>query len=347
MTAAPLVTVICVNFQGLRVLPACLTSLRRQTCPPQRVIVVDNASTDGSRELVRHDFPEVELLESSSNLGFGAGNNLALDRAATPYVLLVNNDAVLADDCLAELVRTIELDPFAGAVAAKVLLQADPAAPLRIDAAGLEICADGLALGRGRFADPAALDEPTEVFFPSGCCGLYRREMLDDLRLEGEIFDEDFFAYAEDTDLGWRAQLAGWKTLYAPRAICYHRHSATTGSVHPRKVFLVERNRVWVAFKNFPTWLLLWGLGYTAARYFWQAWATLAGRGRAGEFRRQNGALTLLGTLLLADAAALWGLPGLVRKRWLIRCQRRLTCRQIRAVLQRFGLRARDVALRD
>ena len=344
MSQPPLVTAVCVTWHGRHVLPALLDSLRRQTCRSLRVIVVDNASTDGSRELLRRDFPEVELLQSPVNLGFGAANNLALRRVDSPYVLLVNDDADLDPDCLAQLVRNLELDPFVGAVAPRIVLRDDPD---RIDAAGLAVCPDGLALGRGRGQPADRFAQPDEVFFTSGCCALYRRKMLDDLRIGDETFDNDFFAYAEDTDLGWRARLAGWKALYAPAALCRHCHSASTGSVHPRKAFWVERNRIWVAVKNFPLWLLAWGLAFTLERYFWQTWATLAGQGRPGQFRRQYGALRLAWILLSAHAAALWGLPRMIPKRLALRRKRRLTPRQILDLLSRFSLSARQVALSD
>jgi GT2 family glycosyltransferase len=338
------VTVICLNYKGEKVLPACLESLRRQTYPNVHVIVVENASGDRSGEIVRRDFPEVELLENARNLGFGGGNNVGLAHAKTPYILMLNNDTELDPECLARMVERLESDPQVGSVASKILLKFND---LRIDAAGIEICPDGLALGRGRWEPQEALTEPAEIFFVSDCCGLYRREMVEDIKIHGEIYDEDFFAYADETDLGWRAQLAGWRSLYEPQAICYHCHSASTGSVHPLKVYWVERNRIWVGVKSFPLWLLAYGFGYMVVRYFWQALGVFAGKGRAGEFRKEYSAARLAWILVKAWLGALWGLPRMLPKRWAIRHKRRIGHRAIGQLIKRFGISAKSVSLRD
>ena len=111
------------------------------------------------------------------------------------------------------------------------------------------VCPDGLSIGRGRLEKGDRYDEEVEVFFASDCACLYRREMLEDIGL----YDEDFFAYADETDMGWRARLAGWKCIYNPKAIVYHCHSASCrGNTLLLKPSLVERNRIWVAIKNFP-----------------------------------------------------------------------------------------------
>ncbi len=341
---APAVTVLCLNYNGEKVIADCLSSLRRQTWPAVQVLVVDNASADLSVELIRRDFPEVELVVNGRNLGFGGGNNVGLARVRTPYVLLLNNDTELEPDCIERMVRAAEADSSIGAVASKILLKYND---LRIDAAGIEICPDGLALGRGRWLPRESLSEPAEVFFVSDCCGLYRMSMVESVKVRGEIYDEDFFAYADETDLGWRARLKGWKSVYEPGAICYHCHSASTGSVHPRKVFWVERNRIWVGIKSFPLWLLAWGCCYMVARYFWQSWGVFAGKGRAGEFRKQYSAARLALVLVKAWLAAIVGLPRMLRKRWVIRRGRTIGGRQVRQLLKRFGISAREVSLRD
>ncbi|NIA21007.1 MAG: glycosyltransferase [Anaerolineaceae bacterium] len=347
---APGVTVICLNYKGQEVLPACLESLRKQSYPNVQVIVVENAGGDRSAEIVRQRFPEVELIENDENLGFGGGNNVGLAAVRTPLVMMLNNDTELDPDCIAEMVRVMESDVECGSVASKILLKFND---LRIDAAGIEICPDGLALGRGRWREKEELSEEAEVFFVSDCCGLYRMAMVESIRLPGfgrqgwEIYDEDFFAYADETDLGWRARLAGWKSLYAPQAVCYHCHSASTGSVHPQKVYWVERNRIWVAVKSFPLWLLGWGALYMVARYWWQAWGVFSGKGRAGEFRKEYSAGRLALVLVKAWLGAFAGLPKMLRKRRAIGRRRRIGHGQIRSLLKRFGIPARSVALRD
>lgn len=338
------VTVLCLNYNGEKVIGDCLQSLRQQTWPNVQVLVVDNASQDAGVWLIRRDFPEVTLLVNERNLGYGGGNNVGLAQVRTPYVLLLNNDTALDPQCIERMVLAAEADPAAGAVAAKILLKYDD---LRIDAAGIEVCPDGLALGRGRWLPREALSEAAEVFFASGCCALCRMTMIESIKVNGEVVDEDFFAYADDTDMGWRARLQGWKTIYEPRAICYHHHSAATGSVHPRKVLWVERNRIWVGVKSFPLWLLAWGGIFMVGRYFWQTWGLVSGKGRAGEFRREYSAGRLAMVLLGAWWGALRGLPRMLAKRRIIRRGRKIGSGEILSLLRRFGMSARSVSLRN
>lgn len=340
----PGVTVLCLNYNGQDVIGDCLRSLREQSWPDVRVLVVDNCSVDGSVELIRREFPEVELVVNDGNLGYGGGNNRGLELVRTPYVLLLNNDTTLDERCIERLVEAAEGDASAGSVAGKILLKYND---LRIDAAGIEVCPDGLAIGRGRWLDRDELSQRCEVFGVSGCCALCRMEMLESIRVKGEIFDEDFFIYADDTDLGWRSRLQGWKSIYVPDALCYHHHSASTGSVHPEKVLRVERNRIFVGVKSFPLWLLAWGAVFTMRRYFWQTWGVLSGRGRAGQFRSEYSAWRLAGLLICAWWGAVRGLPKMLAKRRVIRRGARIGSREIRDLLRRFGVSARSIALRD
>jgi len=210
------------------------------------------------------------------------------------------------------------------------------------------VCPDGLALGRGRAEPPEALREPAEVFYASDCCCLYRKAMLNALRLpSGELYDEDFFAYADETDMGWRAQRQGWKSLYVPSATVYHHHAASSGSVSPFLARLVERNRVWVAVKNFPKWLLVYGVFWTLYRFFWQGWGALTGRGRAGAMASERGKFEMLAILARAYGEALAGMPKMLRKRrWVLRTGR-MGFGRFREIFRRFGIGARDIALRD
>jgi GT2 family glycosyltransferase len=146
--------------------------------------------------------------------------------------MMLNNDTRLDSQCIEELKRTIEKDERYGACASKILLEYEEDL---IDAAGIVVCPDGLSIGRGRLEKGDRYDEEVEVFFASDCACLYRKEMLDDIGL----YDEDFFAYAEDTDLGWRARLAGWKAYYVPEAIVYYHYSKKFGTYSTLKAFLM------------------------------------------------------------------------------------------------------------
>jgi len=287
----PLITVIMLNWNGKQYLDDCLHSIQAQSYPALQITVVDNGSSDGSPEYVKNHFPAVNIIRNNKNLGFGGGTNIGITGCTTDFLVILNNDASLHPDCIKELYEAISKDSMAGSCASRIMLKSEND---RIDAAGIVVCPDGLAIGRGRMEPTADYLDKKEVFFASGCCALFRKTMLDDIGL----FDEGFFAYAEDTDLGWRAQSRGWKTLYIPTAIVYHHHSGSTSGVSPIKAYLVERNRLCVAIKNFPLSLLVYGLWYTVRRYFWQAYGVLFSRGRAGDFIRQY-TMFHLGIILL------------------------------------------------
>ena len=340
----PGVTALVLNWNGQGVVGDCLRSLQAQDWPALEILVVDNASTDGSAEMIRREFPGVRLRVNAQNLGFGGGNNVGINLAATPYVLMCNNDTRLASDVVRHLVAALEARPDAGSVTPCIIL----AETGRVDATGIVVCPDGLSLGRGRAAPPEVLGDPAEVFYASDCCCLYRRTMLEALRLpDGELYDEDFFAYADETDMGWRAQRLGWKSLYEPSAVVYHRHAASSGSVSPLLVLLVERNRIWVAVKNFPTWLLLYGAAWSVWRTFWQVWGGLTGRGRAGALAAERSKAEVAAILWRAYREAAAGLTRMLRKRNAIRRTGLLGVGRIREIFRRFGIAARDIALRD
>jgi len=342
--APPPVTALVLNWKGAKVVGDCVRSLLAQDYPALEVLVVDNASPDGSAEMIRREFPGVRLHVNAENLGFGGGNNTGIRLARTPYVLMCNNDTRLVPGAVGRLVEAMEADPRAGSATPCIVL----AATGRVDATGIVVCPDGLALGRGRAEAPEALRDPAEVFYASDCLCLYRKAMLDDLRLpSGELYDEDFFAYADETDMGWRAQRRGWRSLYVPSAVVYHHHAASSGSVSPFLARLVERNRIWVAVKNFPTWLILYGLAWTAYRYFWQGWGAMTRRGRAGAMASERSKGEMAGILWQAWTEAAAGLTTMLRKRaWILRSGR-MGPGRFREIFRRFGIGARDIALRD
>lgn len=339
MEQNPSVSVVILNWNGCRLLEGCLASVRAQSHVPLEIIVTDNGSTDGSVALVKERFPEAKVILNERNLGFGGGNNVAIRASQGRYILLLNNDTTLHPNCIEELKSSIDRDPRYGASAPKILLSQ---APHLIDAAGMVVCPDGLSIGRGRLEQEERYDRETEVFFASGCACLFRREMLETIGL----YDEDFFAYAEDTDLGWRARLADWKCIYTPRAIVYHLHSASSGTYSQMKAFLVERNRIWLAIKNFPFSLLLRGQAYTLRRYFWQAYGALTGKGAAGQFTETHSKTELLMILLRVYISVLKSLPVLLRKRRMIQERKRISNRDVYRLLRIYGISAKEIALR-
>ena len=226
-------------------------------------------------------------------------------------------------------------------LASRIYLQGKPKV---IDNTGHLIYRDGLNRGRGRMeADRGQFETMEEVFFPSGCAALYRREMLNEVGL----FDEDFFAYGDDTDLGLKGRLAGWKCLYVPDAIVHHRYSQSTAAYSPLKAFYVERNRVWIAVKYFPLSLLLESPFFTLLRFAFQGYGALAGRGAAGRFSEAYSPGQLLRTLLQAYLAAFRGLPKMWKKRKEIKKRTRVSEREIKSWFNRFGMSAREISWKD
>jgi len=340
--ASPLVSIIVVNWNGKEYLRDCLPSLHAQTFYNFEVILVDNGSTDGSVEYVQRNFPGwVRILTNTQNEGFSGGNNRGIRAASGKYIVLLNNDAQ-ADTCwLEELVKVAEENPRAGMLACKIYLQGGSKI---IDNVGHLIYRDGLNRGRGRLeADHGQYENLEEVLFPSGCAALYRRQMLEEVGL----FDEDFFAYGDDTDLGLKGRLAGWKCLYVPRAIVHHRYSQTSGPYSPLKAFYVERNRVWIAVKYFPLSVLLESPFYTLLRFLLQGYGALIGRGAAGRFSEDYSPLELLQVLLKAYLSAFKGLPKMWKKRKAIKRWTRVSEGEIRSWFYRFGMSAREISWKD
>jgi GT2 family glycosyltransferase len=240
---------------------------------------------------------------------------------------LLNNDAEAEPGWLAALHRACTRAPEIGMAASKVLVWEDPK---RIDKAGHLIFPDGQNKGRGSGAlDAGQFDREEEVLWPDGCAAMYRKSMLD--QIGG--FDEDFFAYGDDAELGLRARIAGWKCMYAPQAVVRHHRGATLGKDSTRRLELIERNRLLLALKLFP-WSLLWlnpfyflmrvAAGYSAAR---------RGEGDTVHFPGMGGKWRMAAALLRGDLGALRLAPRMLRKRAAIRRIRNLAPREVRSLI--------------
>lgn len=240
------ISVIILNWNGKQFLDDCLVSLQAQTFKEFEIILVDNGSTDGSSGYIREHFPWVRLLALPENSGFTEGNNRGLGVARGEYIVTLNNDTKVVPEFLAELLQQAEKTPDTGMVAAKMLnfFQTN-----RIDSFGIYPTTAGIGnnLGIGE-TDQGQYDQQSEVFGPCAGAALYRRSMLDEIG----FFDPDFFAYYEDLDLAWRARLAGWKAVTAPRALVYHVHSATAGRMSDFTVYQTHRNKWYAILKNWP-----------------------------------------------------------------------------------------------
>jgi GT2 family glycosyltransferase len=303
---------------------------------------VDNGSSDGSDTALEQRFGgRVRLLRTGRNLGFGGGNNVGIRVARGRHLILLNSDAVAAPGFVGELVAVAETHPRIGMVAAKVL---DYERRDVLDTVGHLLYPDGLNRGRGRLeVDRGQYDECRQALFPSGAAALYRSEMLEEVGL----FDESFFLYGEDADLGLRGRLAGWECALAPRAVAYHRYSMSVGAHSSLKAFFVERNRVYVLLKLFPAVLVLASPLFTTLRLGLQAWGALTGRGAAGRLAERSSIVHLAALTLRAYASAARGLPGVLRERRRFRRLRRLTTPAFLRLLVDHRLTACEVALKE
>ncbi|MFN7932174.1 MAG: glycosyltransferase family 2 protein [Bryobacteraceae bacterium] len=316
------VTVIIVNLNRLELLRKALASLLLQPHPNTEVIVVDNASTDGSADMVAREFPEARIIRNTTNKGFCEANNQGIAIATGEFIALLNNDAEAEPGWLDALVRAISQSPRTGMAASKVLVWEDPR---RLDKVGHLIFFDGQNRGRGSGEiDNGQYDTMEDVLWPDGCAALYRHRMLDEIG----GFDEDFFAYADDAELGLRARLAGWSCAYAPNAVVRHHRGATLGVRSLRRVELIERNRVLLAAKLFP-WSLLWLNGvFYLARLAAGLWAGMMGRGEISRFPGWKNKLLVAKSMLRADLEAVSLLPKILPKRKAIRRIRKLSTMQ-------------------
>ncbi len=238
-----LTSVLIVNYNGARHFARCLAGLEQQTLPRYRfeVIVVDNASRDGSAEIVAKEFPWVRLVRSEKNLGFAEGNNLAQTYARGSVIVLLNNDTVPDPYWLEELLR--EIDPNEPAVvASKLVFDANPR---EVNSGGLTLLRDGRGADAGfRQPDDGRFESGGPVF--AGCGAAVAVPVS-----AGEpIFDSGYFAYYEDLDLGWRNRLSGRQARLAPRSVVRHVHGAAAGEKSPLFTYLVERNRALTAVRN-------------------------------------------------------------------------------------------------
>lgn len=248
----PKVTVVVPNWNGRQDLPSCLDSLLIQSLVP-RIVVVENGSVDGSLEMLRNRYPSVEVIIHQKNMGFAGGVNAGIRKAISDrddFVALFNNDAVADHRWLERLVDGLESNPDAGIATCKFM----DSKGRHLDSTGDMYTIWGLAYPRGR-GEPVSdkYDKSTNIFAASGGASLYRIVMLKEIGL----FDEDFFAYYEDVDLSFRAQLYGWKVIYIPEAMAYHKQGATSGRIKGFTTYHAIKNQPWLLIKNVPAPLLI------------------------------------------------------------------------------------------
>ena len=313
-----MVSVLIVTWNSAAYLEACFASLERQEFRDLEVVVVDNASTDGTRDLLRSREARWRIIYNDKNLGFAAGQNQAIRAASGEWLLCLNPDVVLDTDFVAQLVDAGNAHPEAGSLCGKLLRwdpNSEPQQTRIIDSTGIYFTRNMRHLDRGsEETDAGQYDRPQWVFGATGAAAMFRRSFVDAVAVEGQFFDEDFFAYREDADLAWRAQLMGWKCLYVPAAVAWHVRRVTPERREQLPLVInwhSVKNRFLMRGKNASVWL--------CRRLFWPV------------ARRD---LMVVGYALLRDRRLLSAvtypvrnLGSIRRKRKIIQSRRRVTDR--------------------
>jgi GT2 family glycosyltransferase len=316
----------------------CLRSLDQQTIGDFETIVVDNsgegraARIEGVRERTA-----TTIIENERNAGFGAAVNQGIRASRSPFIATLNDDAIAHPEFLEAMLRSAEARYEIGMCAPQIRLCGTD----KLDSAGMVICRDGSSKQRGHMEPAAKYCRKQQVLMPSGCAALYRRDMLDEIGL----FDESFFLYCEDTDLGLRARWKLWECMYAPDAIVDHQYSRSSGAASPLKAWYVERNRHFLLVKNFPLRDLALSPFYAIARYFWHGVDLARGNGKASEFRaRGQNPLKLISYVARAQFETVRKLPYLLRQRREIQKRGRMDARQFHRMLGSYSISPRKVA---
>jgi GT2 family glycosyltransferase len=230
----PSVCVSIVTYNSGRYIRRCLDAVRSQQGVRVDVVVVDNASTDGTRKVLEGYRGFIRAIYNSRNVGFAEAQNQAIRCAGAEWVLALNPDVLMQPGFIRSLVEAGEMDSSVGAVCGKLLSIGpgfQPLAERLIDSAGLYFTPSMRHFDRGwHEPDGECFGRAEYVFGASAAAALYRRRMIDDISVEGDFFDPDFFSYREDADVAWRAQLLGWRSIYTPAAVAYHVRSVLPGS---------------------------------------------------------------------------------------------------------------------
>ncbi len=245
------ITVIIPNFNGEKYLLDCLKSVYENTALEVDVIVVDNASKDNSICLAMEHFPQVQYVLLDENYGFSKAVNEGIKRAKTPYVFLLNNDAMIQKNCLETLLTAMRSSGKIFSVETKMVQYQNPE---RIDSAGTFYNAFGWASARGKGKPVSKYEKQEQTFAACAGAALYRKQILDKLGL----FDENYFAYLEDIDVGYRAKKKGFINIYEPKAQVIHVGSASSGSrYNDFKVRYSARNNLYLINQNMPWWQII------------------------------------------------------------------------------------------
>jgi GT2 family glycosyltransferase len=315
-----MVSITIVTWNSARYFAECFASLEQQGYREIEVIVVDNNSDDETRVLLRKVASRWRVIYNDRNAGFAAGQNQAIRASSGEWVFCLNPDVVLSPNFISQLVTAGEEYPDAGSVCGK-LLRWDPAATQPktdiIDSTGIYFTRNMRHLDRGaEQRDRGQYDRVQYVFGASGAAAMFRRDFIEDVSVEGEFFDEEFFAFREDGDLAWRAQVMGWKCLYTPSAVAWHVRRVTPERRKDLPLVInwhSVKNRFLMRGKNASGWLC-WRLFFPVA---WRDLMTL-GYALLSDWR-----------MLSAVGYPLRAMDSIRRKRAIIQSRRRVSDRDL------------------
>ncbi len=311
----PTVSLVIPNWNGLVHLKGCFDAIARQTLQPLETIMVDNGSTDGSFEFVRQRYPHIHIIALSSNHGFAYAVNRGIEAARGEFIGLLNNDTDLDDHWLERLVTALKEDQGLGSAACKMLNFYNRS---MIDSAGDGLTPYGSVYNRGHGEHDGSRFHTQELVF-GACAGasLYRKDVFKGVG----PFDEDFVSFFEDVDMSLRLQLAGFKCIYVPDAVCYHKRGATGGKASAYPVKMTERNLLAFYVKSFPLPLLLSMLPFIIAGTIRRIFrAVLAGLG---------------GPALTGYLEGLRLMPGMIRKRSLVQSTRKVDISYLKSLMRK------------
>jgi GT2 family glycosyltransferase len=340
-TGAPKLSVIIPHLKGVDILRNCLASIFQSHYSDFEVILIDNASEDGSCDRVEAEFPQVRVIRLAQNLGYAGGCNVGIQNSSAEFVLLLNDDTVLNADTIGALVEVFESDPSIAGAQPKLLNIKDHALFDYAGACGglFDIFGYPFAFGRTFMfleEDKQQYDQPSDIFWACGTCAIFRREALE----KTGLLDEDFFAHMEEIDLAWRLQLAGYRLVRVPRAVVYHFSGHTLPNTERRKMYLNHRNSITCLLKNYSLLNLVWILPLRIVL----EWGIIFVSFLRGDFRRGPAAVQVQLSLPVLVYKAL-------RKRRSVQKVRRVSDRQVMnrmyrgsVVIQHFMLGKKETA---
>lgn len=256
------VTIVIPNYNGKHFIEPCLASLNEQSYKDFKILVVDNASSDGSIPYMQENYPEIEVIALEKNYGFSKAVNVGIKHSKPPYVILLNNDTTVDPHYVEEMVKAIKKSKRIFSVSSKMIQMYHPEL---IDSAGDLYTLVGWGICRGAGRPIENYTEADEIFTACAGAAIYRRSAFEKIG----YFDESHFAYLEDIDVGYRAKIYGYKNTYCPTALVYHVGSGTSGSKYNSfKVKLSARNNIYLNYKNMPLAQLILNSLPLAAGYF-------------------------------------------------------------------------------